>query len=1062
MDEETMTRKNMTGKRIVMAVVGIILLFMAAAVFYGEAITGAAVLNTGAIISANTTLDLGENVTSLRVTGSVSGSGQIALYLGERVVFDTATLDTALADYCLETCEIALGAGSLRAVVDGDVLLIVTAFNYTSEETVVTIPDETSDEINQTIGIGNETDETNQTLNLTNETNQINQTDGETDDEMDETPGTDTAQETFNDIEKLNSEPLFLAQPSPANTSEVLIQADVTSCQTISSSGTYTLTQDISATGSCMFIQTEHVTLDCRGYAITYGTVDSNSVIGIWAEDSPSQAMNNITIKNCRIFAGDRSNTQQTAIYAENISSSTIFNNTIAANGTDESMGIWLFSSSSVNITDNAVTTQSVGGSSSYGIYFQMTPNSFAVNNSVRTNGTTINYAIRTTSTSPYEVIYNNNVTTNGDTYGIGIYAESNGNNISSNRINTNGFNEQNWGLYVSGSNNRIDSNTIRTDGSFRNYGIYLFDSENNTVHSNTINTRGGAGGGNRNYGILAERSSNNTMWLNTIATYGNFSNYGVFLYNYSSSNNISWNTIYTYSNGSTGSSFGVYLLEYAQSNAVASNLSVTNGTFREDGIIITTLATANNISGNALFVKSFDESYGIYIHTGADNNVFARNNITFNDTISSAGIRIENSSHNTFFLDKINVTSARSVEIETQHQRGGQVLNNTLTNITFIRTNMTIDFIVYNGTRIKSMNSSEAPTGPNGQTALGKYVNITNTTAWSWVFVNISYLDVEVPATVLNESLLRVWKYNSSNQWTNASFFTVNEVVPALNSVYANITTFSLFGVFGTIDASPDVSSLLPVSSTMINKSTSIEIAATVTDDRIVQNVTANITLPNGTQVKLFLGNASTHATKYNISFAVTDLIGLYNVTFLTNDSSGNINATERTNFTVVNRIPIINIATLNTTNVTLNDTTVNLTLYLNVTDDDRHSVKNITNWLINAVSWTRLLMLFERINSTAWDNAYDYSGHAHNASVIGAVWNATAGFDGRGAYEFGNGYIEVNSTDALGLTSAFTISAWVKPRALRGTSIILDKSGHNVTKVTKTNTQYNFGIYR
>ena len=1061
MDEEKMRREHTAGKRIVISVVGVMLLFMVVALFYGEGITGAAVLDTGIVVSTNTTLDLGENVTSLRVTGSVSGSGQIALYLGERIVFDTATLDTTLLNYCMETCEVALGAGSLRAVVEGDALLIVTSFNYTSEETVVTIPDETSDEINQTIGDGNETDETNQTLNLTNETNQIHQTDGETDDEMDETIGTDTAQEIFNGVEDLNFEPLFLVQPSPANTSEVFIQADVTSCQTISSSGMYTLTQDISATDSCILIQAENVTLDCRGYAITYGTVDSNSVVGIWAEDSPSQAMNNITIKNCRIFAGDRSNTQQTAIYAENISSSTIFNNTIAANGTDESMGIWLYNSSSVNITDNAVTTQSVGGSSSYGIYFQMTPNSFAVNNSVRTNGTTINYAMRITSTSPYEVIYNNNVTTNGDTYGIGIYAESNGNNISSNRINTNGFNEQNWGLYVSGSNNRIDSNTIRTDGSFRNYGIYLFDSENNTVHSNTINTRGGAGGGNRNYGILAERSSNNTMWLNTIATYGNFSNYGVFLYNYSSSNNISWNTIYTYSNGSTGSSFGVYLLEYAQSNAVASNLIVTNGTFREDGIIITTLATANNISGNSIIVRSVDESYGIYLHTGADNNAFARNNITFNDTISSAGIRIENSSHNTFFLENINVTSARSVEIETQHQRGGQVLNNTLTNITFIRTNMTIDFIVYNGTRIKSMNSSEAPTGPNGQTALGKYVNITNTTAWSWVFVNISYLDVEVPATVLNESLLRVWKYNSSNQWTNASFFTVNEVVPALNSVYANITTFSLFGVFGTIDASPDVSSLLPVSSTMINKSTSIEIAATVTDDRIVQNVTANITLPNGTQVKLFLGNASTHATKYNISFAVTDLIGLYNVTFLTNDSSGNINATERTNFTVVNRIPIINIATLNTTNVTLNDTTVNLTLYLNVTDDDRHSVKNITNWLINAVSWTRLLMLFERINSTAWDNAYDYSGHAHNASVIGAVWNATAGFDGRGAYEFGNGYIEVNSTDALGLTSAFTISAWVKPRALRGTSIILDKSGHNVTKVTKTNTQYNFGIY-
>src|SRR3989344_9366024 len=128
----------------------------------GPGATGFAVLDTGAIISTNTTLELGESVTSMRVTGSVRGSGNVALYLGERVVFDTVTLNTSLENYCLDTCEVSLGVGSLRAVVDGDVLLIVTSFNYTSD-TVVTIPEEVLDEINSENQTDGETEQTTDT-----------------------------------------------------------------------------------------------------------------------------------------------------------------------------------------------------------------------------------------------------------------------------------------------------------------------------------------------------------------------------------------------------------------------------------------------------------------------------------------------------------------------------------------------------------------------------------------------------------------------------------------------------------------------------------------------------------------------------------------------------------------------------------------------------------------------------------------------------------------------------------------------------------------------------------
>src|SRR3990167_2565275 len=100
---------------------------------FSGGITGFAVLDTGAIISENTTIELGEHVTSLRVTGSISGAGHVVLYLGNRVVVDTHVLNESLENYCLETCDVADSSSELHAVVDGDVLFIITGFNYTSD-----------------------------------------------------------------------------------------------------------------------------------------------------------------------------------------------------------------------------------------------------------------------------------------------------------------------------------------------------------------------------------------------------------------------------------------------------------------------------------------------------------------------------------------------------------------------------------------------------------------------------------------------------------------------------------------------------------------------------------------------------------------------------------------------------------------------------------------------------------------------------------------------------------------------------------------------------------------
>ncbi|MBI4153366.1 hypothetical protein HY497_02485, partial [Candidatus Woesearchaeota archaeon] len=60
------------------------------------------------------------------------------------------------------------------------------------------------------------------------------------------------------------------------------------------------------------------------------------------------------------------------------------------------------------------------------------------------------------------------------------------------------------------------------------------------------------------------------------------------------------------------------------------------------------------------------------------------------------------------------------------------------------------------------------------------------------------------------------------------------------------------------------------------------------------------NITYPNGSIQQLALSNASTHATKYNLSYTIPGAIGLYSLRFIVNDSSNSVNSSETTNFTV------------------------------------------------------------------------------------------------------------------------------------------------------------------
>ena len=93
------------------------------------------------------------------------------------------------------------------------------------------------------------------------------------------------------------------------------------------------------------------------------------------------------------------------------------------------------------------------------------------------------------------------------------------------------------------------------------------------------------------------------------------------------------------------------------------------------------------------------------------------------------------------------------------------------------------------------------APSDPADKKNIGKYVNATNVTASSWIFLNASYSEADLGS--VDENSLRMWKYDGAD-WTEVP--PPNGVNIVENYVYANITSFSVFAPLGNPPSPPPV----------------------------------------------------------------------------------------------------------------------------------------------------------------------------------------------------------------------------------------------------------------
>jgi len=604
--------------------------------------------------------------------------------------------------------------------------------------------------------------------------------------------------------------------------------ANVSVCQNINVSDFYELNQSINSTGTCINIFVSNVTLDCKGFMISYGLAGGDRQPGVNVTNTTT-LLTNITIQNCNIKDINASGTNGHVIRFANVNNSVIFNNTLQSNGSTTNRGISLETTGSVNITDNIIMTKGTG-SSNLGIRAAGTTRANISNNVISTMGSSANRGIGVESTSPANTIHNNTITTQGTSssnFGIRL-TDGDRNNVTYNIINTNGTNS-NDGILVNTDFNNIVSNIIQTNSPTgdTNDGIDLSSVANsNIIANNTITTQGD----DDNRGIFIQQSLNNRITGNVITTIGTTS--------------------------SSDSNFGIELFLNSDSN------------FFRDNII-----TTREFSGGA----NFDHH----------------------------AISIIFSSHNLFVNNSVNATGALPNSKDYNTESTG--VNNTVKDLLLARNGIRVDIKAIDSA-LKAVTASEA-SGlgvPTGNTSLNKFVNLTSNAGSPQMFLNVSYTALDVALFV--ESTLRLFRHDGTI-WNDTGFFDTSGVDTTNNKVFANVTTFSTYGVFG-------------FSTTDISSCQNLIIGASYT---LIQNVTGTGTCFNITASDVNLdcqGFTVTYASAGGAGVGFDVLGGISNVTISDcNIRDGNASGTG--GFGI--RFSSTNQSTISSNNITTNGTSDN-----------------------------------------------------------------------------------------------------------------------------------------
>ncbi|MEM7817659.1 MAG: right-handed parallel beta-helix repeat-containing protein, partial [Candidatus Aenigmatarchaeota archaeon] len=349
-----------------------------------------------------------------------------------------------------------------------------------------------------------------------------------------------------------------------------------------------------------------------------------------------------------------------------------------------------------------------------------------------------------------------------------------------------------NIAISIGSSSARLINNTVTNSGT----GVNIVASNVTLINNTFDNNRNGISIGNvANITITSDNKARENSEYDLAVSITNPA--------YCSQNNI------TNLTGSGGRPILFYSSAVSLQNVVASEIILCNA----DGSSLrnVTIAGSSSLKNNALRLvgvdnanitglNSSDNYYGLYA-SNCNNLTIANSTLNSNseDGLSSYsnrtiavnvtanfngknGILSGNERNSTY----INVTAQNNAEWD--FEVSGSFGNVTFINATSLqnRLSFTPTYTAY----IKGVDSSKIPLGfPGAYKAIGYAVNISDATGS--LSINFSYTSSDVQSANVNESTLRVWKYNASG-WMNETFWSENGVNTAAKVVYANITSLT------------------------------------------------------------------------------------------------------------------------------------------------------------------------------------------------------------------------------------------------------------------------------
>jgi len=239
-----------------------------------------------------------------------------------------------------------------------------------------------------------------------------------------------------------------------------LSPGDIDSCGELADeNGVYTLTANVTNSGTCFTINANNVTLNCNG----------NSITG----DGPGYGIDNTlgynytTVENCII-----TNFEIGIDFDNGSSYGTIENNVVYLNG--HGINLAYTGNNDIIANHNVIANNTANSNVGYGIIVYRNSYNIVANNIANSNG---NSGIMIDTIADNNIVSNNTANSNGN-YGIDLFTNS---------------------------NNIFTYNTVSSND---NKGIHIFGSSYNTFANNTVNS-------NSNFGVSIDSSSNNTFYNN-------------------------------------------------------------------------------------------------------------------------------------------------------------------------------------------------------------------------------------------------------------------------------------------------------------------------------------------------------------------------------------------------------------------------------------------------------------------------------------------------------------------------------------------------------------------